>query len=104
MPFSLIKAIKNTHRHPINRILHCIGAPIYIMGIALILDSLFCSYENVMNGLILWFIAIGLFLLGHKIEGNLRAMTLIVLFKYVSRTVILKPNKFSRRTIVQDNL
>jgi hypothetical protein len=27
-----------------------------------------------------------LFLLGHRIEGNLRAMTLIVIFKYVLRS------------------
>jgi hypothetical protein len=31
-----------------------------------------------------------LFLTGHKIEGNLRAMTLIIIFKYLkSRNVIL---------------
>jgi hypothetical protein len=30
--------------------------------------------------------AVGLFLLGHRIEGNLKAMTLIVLFKYVVRS------------------
>jgi hypothetical protein len=38
----------------------------------------------------LWSIAICLFLTGHKIEGNLRAMTLIIIFKYLkSRKVIL---------------
>ena len=40
MPFSLKKAIKSTHRHPVNKMLHCIGAPIYITGIALIIDNL----------------------------------------------------------------
>ena len=86
MSFSLIKAIKSTHRHPINRILHCIGAPIYIMGIAMILGSLFVPHTNYVNGIILWSTAVGLFLLGHTIEGNLRAMTLVVIFKYVFRS------------------
>jgi uncharacterized membrane protein YGL010W len=86
MSFSLIKAIKSTHRHPINRILHCIGAPLYITGIAFILENLFGLYGNIMIGVILFLMAIGLFLLGHKIEGNIRAMTLIILFKYASRT------------------
>jgi hypothetical protein len=85
MSFSLIKAIKSTHRHPINRTLHCIGAPLYITAIAFVLESLFGLYGNIMKGVILMFMAIGLFLLGHKIEGNIRAMTLIILFKYVSR-------------------
>jgi uncharacterized membrane protein YGL010W len=88
MSFSVIKAIKSTHRNPINRILHCIGAPFYITGIAFILESLFGSHANVMKGVVLSLMAIGLFLLGHKIEGNIRAMTLIILFKYVRFKVI----------------
>jgi uncharacterized membrane protein YGL010W len=88
MAFSLRKAIKSTHKHPINRILHCIGAPIYIAGIALILDNLLFSikYPNLVYPIIMSCIAVGLFLLGHRIEGNLKAMTLIVLFKYVVRS------------------
>jgi uncharacterized membrane protein YGL010W len=86
MPFSFVKAIKSSHRHPINRILHCIGFPIYVTGTALILGDLFGLHTNPVNGVILWSIAIGLFLLGHRIEGNLRAMTLIVIFKYVLRS------------------
>jgi hypothetical protein len=83
MSFSLIKAIKSTHRHPVNRILHCIGAPFYITGIAFILEGIFGLHGNIMKGVVLSIMAIGLFLLGHKIEGNIRAMTLIILFKYV---------------------
>lgn len=86
MSFSFVKAIKSSHRHPINRILHCIGFPIYVTGIALILGDLFGLHTNPVNGVILWSMAIGLFLLGHRIEGNLRAMTLIVIFKYVLRS------------------
>jgi hypothetical protein len=88
MPFSLRKAIKSTHRYPINRILHCIGAPIYIAGIALIISNLLFSvkYPDLGYAIIMFCTAIGLFLLGHRIEGNLKAMTLIVLFKYLLRS------------------
>jgi hypothetical protein len=33
-------------------------------------------------GIILWLSAISLFILGHKIEGNLRAITLVIIYKY----------------------
>jgi hypothetical protein len=65
MSFNLIKAIKSTHRYPINRILHCIGAPLYIIGIALILCNLFGSHTNFVSGIVLWSMAVRLFLLGH---------------------------------------
>ena len=81
MSFSLIKAIKSTHRHPIS-----IGAPFYLLGIALILNNLFVPHTNYVSGIVLWSMAVGLFLLGHTIEGNLRAMTLVVVFKFVFRS------------------
>ena len=87
MPFSLVKAIKNTHMNPINRILHCIGAPFYVFGIVMIVGHFLGSDFNLLTGTILWFIAVGLFLTGHKIERNLRAMTLIILFRYFSSTI-----------------
>lgn len=90
MPFSILKAIKSTHRNPINRILHLVGIPIYVTGIMLILDYFVGLKTNPITGMALWLIAICLFLVGDKIEGNLRAMTLIIIFKYLkSRKVIL---------------
>src|SRR5690242_11221870 len=90
MPFNLIKAIKSTHRHPANRILHLIGLPIYATGITLIVGYFLNFSTNPITGLTLWLIAVSLFLTGHKIEGNLRAMTLIIVLKYLrSRKVIL---------------
>ncbi|MBV9179128.1 MAG: DUF962 domain-containing protein [Nitrososphaeraceae archaeon] len=83
MPFSLVKGIKSTHRNPANRILHLIGLPIYIAGITLIVSYFLNLNTNPITGLILWLVAVCLFLIGHKIEGNFRAMTLIVLFKYL---------------------
>ena len=55
----------------------------YILGIGLISGSLNGLQTNPVNGIILWSTAIDLFLSGHKIEGNLRAMTPIVIFKYI---------------------
>ena len=83
MPFSLVKAIKSTHRNLANRILHLIGLPIYATGITLIAGYFLNLNTNPITGLILWLVAICLFLIGHKIEGNFRAMTLIILFKYL---------------------
>jgi len=69
--------------NPINRMLHCIGAPFYIFGVVMIVGHFLGTSDfNLMTGIILWSIAVGLFLTGHKIEKNLRAMTLIILFRY----------------------
>ena len=88
MPIDLWKAISSTHRHPINRILHCVGSPIYIAGITLILNNLLfgIKYPAVGYAITLFCTAIGLFLLGHKIEGNLKAMTFILLVKYIVKS------------------
>jgi uncharacterized membrane protein YGL010W len=83
LAFNLLKAIRNTHRHPVNRILHYIGLPLYIVGISMIVSYVIGQNTNPISGLVLLIIAISLFLTGHKVEGNLRAMTLIILFKYL---------------------
>ena len=87
MPFSLVKAIKSTHMNPINRMLHYIGAPFYIFGVVMIVGHFLGTSVNLLTGIILWSIAVGMFLTGHKIERNLRAMTLIILFRYFSSTI-----------------
>jgi hypothetical protein len=81
MAFSLKKAVLSTHRHPVNKTLHCLGAPIYIAGLALIINNLLFGirYPELEYGTIMYCGAITLFLTGHKKEGNLKAMTLIVL-------------------------
>jgi len=95
--FSLLKAIKSTHRSPVNRFLHFLGIPIYVTGIILILDYFLGLHTSPVTGIALWSIAICLFLIGHKIEGNLRAMTLIIIFKYLkSRKAILAQNVLYR--------
>ena len=83
MTFSLVRAIKSTHKHPVNRILHCIGLLVYATGIMLIVGYFIGLHANLVTGITLWLMAIGMFLFGHKLEENLRAMTLIILFKYL---------------------
>ena len=83
MSFNLLKAIKNTHRHPINIILHCIGLPLYIIGIYFIIVYFMNQNIPVLYGITLWLFAICLFIFGHKIEGNLRAITLVIIYKYL---------------------
>ena len=88
MRLNLRKAIKNTHRNPISRLLHLIGLSLYIVGFILIVgyysDSDSLNISSPIYGIILFPIAVGLFLMGHKIEGNLSAMTLIVVMKYLN--------------------
>jgi hypothetical protein len=88
MRFSLIKAIKNTHRHPANRILHAIGLMLYFLAVLMILTGYFMDKSaNPFNSLILLGVAIALFLLGHRIEGNLGATTWVILFKYLRANI-----------------
>lgn len=83
MRFSLLKAIKNTHRHRANRVLHVVGLLLYAVAIFMFSDSLLNTNVNPFASLFLIIVAIALFLLGHKIEGNVRATTWVVLFKYL---------------------
>jgi uncharacterized membrane protein YGL010W len=89
MPISLTRAIRSTHRHPTNRILHCIGFPIYIMGIALVVNNFVSGirFPDLEYATVMCCTAVALFLIGHRVEGNLRAMTLILLYKYIARSM-----------------
>jgi hypothetical protein len=64
-----------------------IGLPIYIVGWTLIIGFFTGLHTNPVIGVTMWSLAICFFLTGHKIEGNLRAMTLIVLFKYLKSKI-----------------
>lgn len=85
MRLNLLRAIKSTHRNPLSRTLHVIGLSLYIAGIVLIIGYSYNGQDisRLIYGIILFPIAIGLFLVGHKIEGNLRAMTFIMFFMYL---------------------
>jgi Mn2+/Fe2+ NRAMP family transporter len=85
MRLNLLKAIKNTHRNRVSKILHVTGLSLYLIGFILIAGYYFnnLNFSSVIYGIILFPIAVGLFLIGHKKEGNLRAMTIIVVMKYL---------------------
>ncbi|MBA3977892.1 MAG: hypothetical protein H0X50_06845 [Nitrosopumilus sp.] len=87
MRFSLLKAIKNTHRHPVNKILHVIGLLLYVIAILVISGNVVNMNVNPYASLILFMVAITLFLLGHKIEGNIRATTWVIIFKYLKKSI-----------------
>jgi uncharacterized membrane protein len=83
MAFSLVKAIKSTHRSPVNLFLHFLGLSLYIAGLFLIIRFLIGMDTNPIEGTALWGIAVVLFVIGHKVEGNLRSTTPVVVFKFL---------------------
>jgi hypothetical protein len=87
MSFNLVKAIKNTHRNPINIILHVVGLVLYCIGLYLIADDLIGEGQKMLLGIFSFIAAIGLFLIGHKIEGNIRAITIFILLKYIKSKI-----------------
>lgn len=87
MSFNLVKAINNTHRNPINIILHAVGLVLYCIGLYLIADDLIGEGQKMVLGISSFIAAIGLFLIGHKIEGNIRAITIIILLKYIKSKI-----------------
>jgi predicted membrane channel-forming protein YqfA (hemolysin III family) len=101
MKFSLIKAIKSTHRHPANKILHGIGLFLYTISIIMIISSyLLKTPLNPIIFILLFVVAIALFLFGHNIEGNIKATTWVIIFKYIRAHA--KNNRKLR--IIKDNL
>jgi hypothetical protein len=92
MRLNLLKAIKNTHRNPVSKILHVTGLSLYLIGFILIAGYYFnnLNFSSVIYGIVLFPIAVGLFLIGHKKEGNLRAMTIIVVMKYLKSKLRLR--------------
>jgi hypothetical protein len=94
MKLSIYKAMMSTHRHPVSRGLHLAGLCLYIAGF-IQLAGFYLGSDNqdislLISGIILFPVAIGLFLAGHKIEGNLKAMTLVIIAKYLRSKMVFK--------------
>ena len=71
MSFSLVKAVKSTHRNLLNKLLHLIGLALYasvLISVTLFLSS--NDSQNPMLILALWLTAINLFITGHVVEDN----------------------------------
>jgi hypothetical protein len=98
---TILKIIKNTHRHPVNQALHSIGAPFYGIGLAMILGHLAGMQTNLAAGGAMLFAAISMFVLGHKIEGNLRSMAPVLLFRFLLVVVLLSSRRRRRRKVTR---
>lgn len=63
--------------------MHSIGAPFYGVGLAMTLGYLAGMQTNLAVGGAMLLAAIAMFVLGHKIEGNLRMMAPVLLFRFL---------------------
>jgi hypothetical protein len=95
---TIFEIIRNTHRHPANQALHSIGAPFYGVGLALILGYLAGIQTNLAAGGSMLLGAIAMFVLGHKIEGNVRSMAPVLLFRFL---LVLLSRRRSRRKVAR---
>lgn len=84
---AVARILKNTHRHPANRALHLAGLPIYLAGLAKIAGFFIGLQTNPIEGVLLWMLAVSMFVSGHMIEGNVRSMTPVLLFRVLARSV-----------------
>jgi hypothetical protein len=79
----IFKIIKNTHRHPVNQALHSIGAPFYGIGLVMSIGHLGGMNTNLAAGSMILLAALAMFVLGHKVEGNMRSMAPVLLFRFL---------------------
>lgn len=93
---TILKIIKNTHRHPINQALHSIGAPFYGVGLAMTIGHVAGMQTNLAAGGAMLLAAIAMFVLGHKIEGNLKSMAPVLLFRLMLVLFFLSRRKVTR--------
>jgi hypothetical protein len=98
---SILKIIKNTHRHPVNQALHFTGAPFYGVGLAMILGHLAGMHTNLTAGGAILLVAIAMFVLGHKIEGNLGSMAPVLLFRFLLLVLLLSIRRGRGRKIAR---
>jgi hypothetical protein len=82
---AMIMLIRNTHRHPVNQALHCIGAPFYAVGATMALGHLAGMQTDLAIGVAMWIVAASMFVAGHRIENNIGSMTPVLLFRLASR-------------------
>ncbi len=79
--------LRNTHRHPANRMLHLVGIPVYATGIVVIINNLEGFSTPLLAGVALWATAVTMFSFGHWIEGNVRSMTPVLIYRLILRKV-----------------
>jgi hypothetical protein len=80
-----VRIIKNTHRHPANQALHLVGAPFYVIGLAMTCGYFAGIQNDLVMGIAMWLAAVALFVSGHRIENNMGSMTPVLFFRLVSK-------------------
>ncbi len=95
----IVKIIKNTHRHPVNQALHSIGAPFYGLGLAMLIGHLVEMQTNLGAASAMLLASIAMFVLGHKVEGNIRSMMPVLLFRYLY--VVASGRKVARYSLTK---
>ncbi len=71
---------------------YCLARIMYIYAIYILAAYLSGQHDqSLIFALALWLTAVGLFILGHRINGNVRAMTVIVLSKYITSKLTPQP-------------
>ena len=73
------------------------GAPFYGVGLVIILGHVAGMQINLAAGGAMLLAAIAMFVLVHKIEGNLRSMAPVILFRFLVVVVVL----LSRRKVAR---
>ena len=87
---------KYLHRADDHQALHFMGAPFYGVGLVMILGHVAGMQTNLAAGGAMLLAAIAMFVLGHKIEGNLRSMAPVLLFRFLVVVVLLSRRKVAR--------
>lgn len=95
----VLKIIRNTHRHPVNQALHCIGAPFYGLGLAMVIVHLGGVQTNLAAGGTMLLAAVAMFVFGHRIEGNIRSMAPVLLFRFLY--VVMSRRRFARYSLAK---
>ena len=84
---AIVKIVASTHRHPANIGFHAAGLPLYICGIAMILGHFMHPGTGCLFGILLWGLAISMFVAGHAIEGNVKSMTPVLVARLACRSL-----------------
>jgi hypothetical protein len=72
------------------------AAPFYGVGLVMTLGYVVGMQSNLAAGGAMLLVAIAMFVLGHKIEGNLRSMAPVLLFRLLVVIVLLSRRKVAR--------
>jgi hypothetical protein len=84
---SLWILVRSTHRHPANKALHIFGLPLYVIGIAMVIGPYAGISTDQATGALIWPAAVTMFIIGHKIEGNLRSITPVLVCRLITSQV-----------------